>query len=70
MSQALRYIINLGQGQKAIQYCAPKALPTPTKNTEEGAVLTQINPRDQVFLKIWKAGFLPISTIAKMQGLL
>ena len=38
VNQALRYIINLGQVQKAIQDDVHKALPVSTENTEKGAV--------------------------------
>ena len=68
VNQALRYIINVGQVQKAIQDYAHKALPTPTKITEEGAVPSQINPGDQVLLKTWKEGCPPRPTNAKMEG--
>ena len=54
VNRTLRYIINLGQVQKAIQDYVHKALPAPTKNTEEAAVPSQISPGDQVFLKTWK----------------
>ena len=53
MNQALRYIINLGQVQKSVQDNTHNTLPASTKNTEEGAFPSEINPRDQV-LKTWK----------------
>ena len=68
VNQALRYITNLGQVQKAIQDNAYKALPTPSKNLEEGAVPSQINPRDQVLLKTWKGGVPQIPKIAVIEG--
>ena len=46
VNQTLRYIINLEQVQKAIQDYAHKALSAPTKDIEEGAVPSQINPGD------------------------
>ena len=47
VSQAMRYTHkkNLAQVQKAIQDNAYKALPTPSKNIEKGAVPSQINPQ-------------------------
>ena len=36
-NQTLRFIINLGQVQKAIQDYAHKALPAPTENHSNGA---------------------------------
>ena len=56
VNQALRYIINLGQVQEAIQDSAHKALPAPTTTTEEGAGPSQINPGDQVLLRTGKRG--------------
>ena len=53
MIQALRSIINLGQVQKSVQDNTHNTLPASTKNTEEGAFPSEINPRDQV-LKTWK----------------
>ena len=70
VSQAMRYTHkkNLAQVQKAIQDNAYKALPTPSKNLEEGAVPSQINPRDQVLLKTWKGGVPQIPKIAVIEG--
>ena len=53
MNQALRSIINLGQVQKSVQDNTHNTLPASTKNTEEGAFPSEINPRDHV-LKTWK----------------
>lgn len=39
--------------------CPQGTTPAPTQNTEEGAVLSQINPGDQVLLKTWKGGSPP-----------
>ena len=55
MTQTLRYIVNLGQVQKAVQDNAHKTLPASTKNIEEGAFPSQINPGNHV-LKTWKQG--------------
>ena len=70
VSQAMRYTHkkNLAQVQKAIQDNAYKALPTPSKNLEEGAVPSQIPPRDQVLLKTWKGGVPQIPKIAVIEG--
>ena len=67
VNQALRYTLNLGQVQKAIQDCAHKALPAATKTTEEGAVPSQINPGDQV-LKTWKEGSPQDQLLPKWKG--
>ena len=48
-NQTLRFIINLGQVQKAIQDYAHKALPAPTENYSNGAVPSQRN-----LFKTWK----------------
>ena len=68
VNQALRYIINLGQVQKAIQDYAHRALPAPTKNIEEGAIPSQINPGDQVLLKAWKEGSPKGQLLPKWKG--
>ena len=53
VNQALTYMINLGQVQKAIQDYAHKALPAPTENYRNGAVPSQ---RNQILLKTRKRG--------------
>ena len=53
VNQALTFIINLGQVQKAIQDYAHKALPAPTENHRNGAVPSQ---RNQILLKTRKRG--------------
>ena len=53
VNQALTFIINLGQVQKAIQDYAHKALPAPTENYRNGAAPSQ---RNQILLKTWKEG--------------
>lgn len=70
VSQAMRYTHkkNLAQVQKAIQDNAYKALPTPSKNIEKGAVPSQINTRDQVFLKTLEEGSPEDQLLPKMEG--
>ena len=53
VNQTLRFIINLGQVQKAIQDYAHKALPAPTENYRNGAAPSQ---RNQILLKTRKRG--------------
>ena len=47
VNRALRYIINLGQVQKAVQDYAHKTLPAPTKLQRRRSFCTD-KPRDQV----------------------
>lgn len=70
VSQAMRYTHkkNLAQVQKAIQDNAYKALPTPSKNIEKGAVPSQINTRDQVFLKTREEGSPEDQLLPKWKG--
>ena len=49
---------------------ASKVLPAPSKNTEEGAFSSQINSRDKVLLKTWKAGSVDNQLLPKIEGLL
>lgn len=49
--QAIKYIINLGQVQKALQEYGNKVLPAPKGNFQ-----TAISPGDWVLLKTWKEG--------------
>ena len=69
-SQTLWYVINLGQVQRAMEGYASKVLPAPSKNTEEGAFSSQINSRDKVLLKTWKAGSVDNQLLPKIEGLL
>ena len=62
------YIINLRQVQKAIQGYVHKALPVSTENTEKGAVPSQINARDQVFLKTREEGSPEDQLLPKWKG--
>ena len=68
VNQTLRFIINLGQVQRAMEGYASKVLPAPSKNTAEGAFPSQINSRDKVLLKTWKAGSLDDQLLPKWKG--
>ena len=52
----------------AIQDYPHKALPVSTENTEKGAAPSQINPRDQVFLKTWEEGSADDQPLPKWKG--
>ena len=65
VNQALTFIINLGQVQKAIQDYAHKALPAPTENYRNGAAPSQ---RNQILLKTWKEGCPQDQELPKMEG--
>lgn len=67
-SQPVWYVINLGQVQRAMEGYASKVLPAPSKNTAEGAFPSQINSRDKVLLKTWKAGSLDDQLLPKWKG--
>ena len=45
-----------------------QALTAPTKNTEEGAVPSQINPKDPALLKTWKEGCPEDQRLPKWKG--